>query len=417
MQSRPVIALVDGEHHPTVVRDALDAVDRDRGVAGVVFCGGEEKVGRDVLDAPEPHYGRAIEVGDPGEALRRLAASGAAGAVLDLADEPIVPPPLKLRLASLALHLGLSYEAPGVLLTPPRFERIDFAGPKLAVIGTGKRTGKTAVAGHWAKLLADHGARPVIVSMGRGGPPRPQLAPAGTSLDDLLAIAAEGRHAASDYLEDAALAGVAAVGCRRIGGGLAGEPFDSNVAEGAALAAAQSPGAIVFEGSGSCLPPVEVDRTVCIVGDAGGALGELGPYRLLRADLALVTGGDERLAEEVARITPGRVGLCTLRPEPVEPLPQDARVALFTTGATAAEGVEPAVQSTNLARRSDLAADLDRAAAAGCDVFLTEIKAAGIDTVATFARARGARVVFLRNRPVGIDIDLDRELLRLHDDA
>jgi cyclic 2,3-diphosphoglycerate synthetase len=417
MHTRAIIALVDGEHHPSVVRDALDALDRDRGVAGVVFCGGEEKVGRDVLDAPEPHYGRAIEVGDPEETLRRLAATGAAGAVYDLSDEPIVPPPRKLRLASLALHLGLSYEAPGVTLTPPRFERVDFDGPKLAVIGTGKRTGKTAVAGHWAKLLDDRGARPVIVSMGRGGPPRPQLAPAGTSLDDLLEIAAAGRHAASDYLEDAALAGVAAVGCRRVGGGLAGEPYDSNVAEGAALAVAQSPGAIVFEGSGSCLPPVEVDRTVCVVGDARGALGEMGPYRLLRADLALVMGGDERLAERVAEIVPGRVGRATLRPEPVEPLPEGARVALFTTGAVAAEGVDAAVASTNLARRSALAGDLERAAAKGCDVFLTEIKAAGIDTVATFARERGARVVFLRNRPVGIDIDLDDELMRLHDDA
>lgn len=418
MNAPPIIALVDGEHHPTVVRDALDALERERGVAGVVFCGGEEKVGREILDDPEPHYGRPVAVGDPEESLRRLAGeSAAAGAVFDVSDEPIVPPPRKMRLASLALHLGLAYEAPGVRLTPPRFEPVAFHGPKIAVIGTGKRTGKTAVAGHLAKLLQERGASPVIVSMGRGGPPRPQLAPAGTSLDDLLAIAAEGRHAASDYLEDAALAGVAAVGCRRIGGGLAGEPYDSNVAEGAALAIEQSPGSIVFEGSGSCFPPVVVDRTLCIVGDARGALGELGPYRLMSSQLALVMNGDEALAAEVARLVPGRVGRCTLRPEPVEPLPAGARVALFTTGATSAEGVEPAVASTNLARRSDLAADLARADAAGCDLYLTEIKAAGIDTVAAFARERGAGVVFLRNRPVGIDIDLDAELMRLHDDV
>jgi cyclic 2,3-diphosphoglycerate synthetase len=417
MGTRAIIALVDGEHHPTVVRDALDSLDRERGVAGVVFCGGEEKVGRSVLEDPEPAYGRAVETGDPEEAIRRLAASTDAAALFDVSDEPIVPPARKLLLASLALHLGLAYEAPGVSLTPPRFEPIPFDGPKLAVIGTGKRTGKTAVAGHLAKLLNDRGARPVIVSMGRGGPPEPQLAPAGTSLDDLLAIAAEGRHAASDYLEDAALAGVAAVGCRRIGGGLAGQPYHSNVVQGAALAIEQSPGAIVFEGSGSCFPPVQVDRTVCIVGDAEGALGALGPYRLMRADLALVMGGDEALAGQVARYVPGRVGRCRLRPEPVEPLPAGARVALFTTGATTAEGVDPVVASTNLARRTELAADLERAAAEGCDLFLTEIKAAGIDTVATFARGRGARVVFLRNRPVGLDLDLDAELMRLHDDA
>ena len=50
------------------------------------------------------------------------------------------------------------------------------------MIGTGKRTGKTAVAGHWAGLMHAAGGSPVIVSMGRGGPPEPEVAEAGTSL-------------------------------------------------------------------------------------------------------------------------------------------------------------------------------------------------------------------------------------------
>jgi predicted GTPase len=88
----------------------------------------------------------------------------------------------------------------------------------------------------------------------------------------------------------------------------------------------------------------------------------------------------------------------------VETVPDDARVALFTTGAGAVEGIpEPVVSSANLARRSALAGGLDRAAAERCDVYLTELKAAAIDTVAARARAEGARVVFIRNRPVGID--------------
>ncbi len=413
-----VVALVDGEHHPSVVRDALDALDASAGVAGVVFCGGEEKTGRAVLDAAERHYGRPVHTGDPEESLRRLASQPGVTAVVDLADEPIVPPQRKLRFASLALHLGLEYRAPGTHLTPPSYADTGFAGRKLAVIGTGKRTGKTAVAGHWAKLLADSGIRPVIVSMGRGGPAEPQMASADTSLEDLLAIAAAGRHAASDYLEDAVLAGVDTVGCRRIGGGLAGEPHDSNVPQGAALAASSNPDAIVFEGSGSCVPPVVVDRTACVVGDARAALGELGPYRLLRSQLALLMGGgwSAEDAAEVERLCAGPAVRCELRPEPVEPLPGDARVALFTTNATACDGAEPVVVSPNLARRGALAGDLERAQAERCDVYLVELKAAGIDTVATAAQRDGVRTVFVRNRVVGLDRDLDEELMRLWSD-
>jgi cyclic 2,3-diphosphoglycerate synthetase len=390
----PVIALIDGEHHPSAVRDALARLD----LAGVVFCGGEEKLGPGSL---EDHYGTPVET-DPEEALRRLAPG--ADAVVDLADEPVVPASAKLRLAALALSLGLSYEAPGARLDPPRYEPVPFDGAKLAVIATGKRTGKTAVAGHWAALLRDEGADPLIVCMGRGGPAEPQVAEAAPSLEELVAIAESGSHAASDFLEDAMIAGVRTVGCRRVGGGLAGAPFESNVAAGAALAASLDPGAIIFEGSGACIPPVEVDRTVCILG--AGPPEPFAEYRLARADLVL--------AAEGAPDPPADAVPFTLRPEPLEPLPEDARVAVFTTGATSVPGVpDPVLVSTNLARRSRLAAELDRAAAERCDVYLTELKAAAIDTVAMRARAEGARVVFIRNRPIGID----DALVKLYRDA
>jgi cyclic 2,3-diphosphoglycerate synthase len=388
----PVIALIDGEHHPDAVREALGRLD----LAGVVFCGGEEKLAAGPL---EKHYGRPVET-DPEEALRRLAPR--AEAVVDLADEPVLPPRAKLRLAALALHLGLRYSAPGLRLDPPRYEPVAFDGPKLAVIATGKRTGKTALACHLAKLL--QARDPVIVCMGRGGPKRPVAASPETSLDDLLAIADHGAHAASDYLEDAVLAGVNTVGCRRVGGGLAGAPAVSNVPEGAALAAWLQPGLIVFEGSGSCIPPVEVDRTACIIGP--GDPEPLSDYWLLRADLLLAHAG--------AAAPPGALRF-ELRPEPAEPLPQGARVALFTTGAPRCEGVEPVVASTNLARRAALAEDLERAVAEGCDVWLTELKAAAIDTVATRARAEGVQVAFVRNRPVGDG--LDDALVKLYEDA
>jgi cyclic 2,3-diphosphoglycerate synthase len=383
-----VIALIDGEHHPAAVRAALDGLD----LAGIVFCGGEEKLAGGAwaelnLDA------------DPEAELRRLASE--AEAVVDLADEPVQPTSAKLELAALALHLGLRYEAPGLRLEPPNYSPVPFEGPKLAVIGTGKRTGKTAVAGHWAGLLRQAGVEPVIVCMGRGGPAQPTMAAADTSLEDLLELAAGGAHAASDYLEDALLAAVRTVGCRRVGGGPAGAPFESNVAAGAALAAAlPGVGALIFEGSGTCIPPVEVDRTVCVIGP--GEPEPLRRYSLLRSQLLL--------AHEDAD-APAQALRFSLRAEPVESVPRDARVALFTTGAPAVEGVEPVVASTNLGRRMALADDLERAHAKGCDLYLTELKAAAIDAVARHAVARGARVAFVRNRPVGVD-DALMELAR-----
>jgi cyclic 2,3-diphosphoglycerate synthetase len=381
-----VIALIDGEHHPAAVRDALAGIERARGLAGVVFCGGEEKLPDEPLEAL---YGRPVE-DSPEGGVRRLAPR--AEAVVDLADEPVLPPSAKLRLAALALHLDLRYEAPGLALDPPRYEHVDFSGPKLAVIATGKRTGKTALAGHLAGLLAEQD--PLIVCMGRGGPAQPVVAQPDTSLENLVALSESGAHAASDYLEDAVLAGVRTVGCRRVGGGLTGAPFESNVVAGAALAASLDPGCIIFEGSGSCVPPVLVDRTLCIVGP--GDPEPLSGYGLLHADLVL--------AREGAIAPPGALRF-ELRSEPAEPLPDGSRVALFTTGSKTCAGVEPLVVSTNLARRSALVEDLDRARAEHCDVWLTELKAAAIDTVAIRAREEGVRVIFVRNRPVGEGLD------------
>jgi cyclic 2,3-diphosphoglycerate synthetase len=393
------IVLLDGEHHPSVVRDAIAAL----APAGAVWCGGEEKVPREVLDDPAAHYGIEFDPAEPREAALRRLAPGA-DCVLDLADEPVLAAPAKLRMASLALHLGLAYETPSESFDPPRYERLDFAGRTVAVIGTGKRTGKTAVACHLAGVLRERGRRPAIVSMGRGGPPEPVVAAPDTSLENLEALAAAGRHAASDYLEDAVLAGVPTVGCRRVGGSLAGVPFETNMVAGARLAATLDVDTLILEGSGACVPPVEADATVCIVGDPADALGALGPYRLLRADLVLAMRG---APPELAELSAGPVIGVRLEPEPAEEVAAGARVAFFSTGGGTCAGLDPVVSSRNLARRGLLAIDLARAEEERCDVYLTELKAAAIDTVAVQARRVGAHVVFVRNRVVSDDTDLD----------
>ena len=145
-----------------------------------------------------------------------------------------------------------------------------------------------------------------------------------------------------------------------------------------------------------------MDRTVCVVG--AGRAEPFAEYRIERAHLVLAAEG----APAPAGALPFR-----LEPEPAEPLPDGARAAVFTTGGPPPAAVEALVASTNLARRAALADDLERARAERCDVYLVELKAAAIDTVAQAAQAHGARIVFLRNRPLGID----EALLELHSDA
>jgi cyclic 2,3-diphosphoglycerate synthetase len=338
--------------------------------------------------------------------------------VVDLADEPVVPLGQKLLLAALALAEGLEYEAPGMRLLPQKKFDAGFAGPKISVIGTGKRTGKTAVCGHLAALLKSRGVSPAIVSMGRGGPPHPKLAEPSTGLAELIAMAHRGVHAASDYLEDAVIAGVPSVGCRRVGGGPAGDAAFTNFADGVRMAAAiDGVDALLFEGSGSAVPPVVADQTICVVGNAEQAGTLAGPLRLVEADLVLVPRGDDGAAAAARRWSRGEVAEFYLVPTPVDPVPDDATVAFFSTAEFQLDGVSPAVSSANLARRAELERDLEVASAAGCTLYLTELKAAAIDMVAMHARRNGAGLGFVSNRPVGADADLDEILLTVFDRA
>src|SRR2546423_12713405 len=98
---------------------------------------------------------------------------GDAEVVVDLSDEPVLGPRERLLLASRALAAGLRYEGADFRFEPPQYAA--FPLPSLAVIGTGKRVGKTAVTGHVARLLA-RDRDVIVVAMGRGGPAEPQLA-------------------------------------------------------------------------------------------------------------------------------------------------------------------------------------------------------------------------------------------------
>jgi cyclic 2,3-diphosphoglycerate synthetase len=394
------VALIDGEHYAPVVRDALAELPYE--FVAAVLVGGTEKLrggedyGVPLVEGLEDAMAHEPEV------------------VVDLSDEPVLGPRERLRWASRALALGLPYVGPDFRFEPPTLD--PFPVPSIAVIGTGKRVGKTAVAGHVARLLA-RDRDVVVVAMGRGGPPEPEVVEIAPRVEDLLALARSGRHGASDHLETAALAGVVTIGCRRCGGGLAGAVASTNLAEGAALAAERAPEVVVFDGSGAAIPPVAVDRRILVAGPAQDVTGYLNAYRVLVSDLVVAVNGDVEAAARIRTLKDVPVVRVALRLRPVEPL-EGRRTAVFTTGPAPTDDLDAEVVhvSRNLADRGRLRAELPGVDA---EVYLVEIKAAAIDVVAEAAVARGAQVVFAANDVVPLpgEPDLDGEILALADAA
>lgn len=410
------LALIDGEHYAPVVKAALEELPYEFVAAHLV--GGGEKLRADA------DYGVALA-----DDLDAALAEHRPELVVDLSDEPVLGPIERFRLASRVLAAGLPYVGADFRFDPPALE--PFPLPSIGIVGTGKRVGKTAITAHAARLYARE-RKVVVVAMGRGGPPEPEVASVPPDVDALLELSRAGRHAASDYLETAALAGVETVGCRRCGGGLAGTVAVSNVREGAKLAAALDPDLVIFDGSGAAIPPVATRRRILVVNaqqDPEVVTGYLNGFRHLISDLVILTmaeeGSDwERLRDRAAELAPRVLGV-TLRPKPAAPV-EGRTVAFFSTApADALEGLASHLRdghgadvvhvSGSLADRAALREELARVDA---EVYLVELKAAAIDVVAEAAHERGAEVVLAGSDvlPAGGE-DLDAELLRLAEEA
>ncbi len=422
-----VLVLVDGEHYPPVTRWGIAAA-RTMGFepAAALFVGGTEKLpagGAQDLGVPVLPGSGAAAAGDLAHAIDELSPEG----VLDLSDEPVLGYAERMELAAVALARGVPYLGPDFRLDPP------ISGPPLpvatvAVIGTGKRAGKTAIAGELARTAAAAGRNPIVVAMGRGGPPEPQVAQAGSvTLEALLDLVRRGQHAASDYLEDAVTTGVTTIGARRAGGGLAGAPLATNVRPAAELAVALGAGLIVLEGSGSAVPPVPWDAGILVVPAQAPPEylgGYLGPFRLLLSDLVVLTmagspAGPENLSalrSHVQRLRgDARLIVTDFEPHPLgEVGGKDAFFATTAPGAVAARqvallearyGCRVVGWSARLADRAGLAEEMD--GAEGYDVLLTELKAAAVDVACDRALGRGAEVVFVEHRAVAVEGDAD----------
>lgn len=420
-----VIALIDGEHYPPVVRFALASLAHEHEVVAAAFIGGTEKV--DLERGFETYGVPVVTAASAEEALREALERYEPCAVIDLSDEPVVSSADRFHLAAIALAHGVEYRGADFAFTPPR-ARLTPNTATLGLIGTGKRVGKTAVSGYVARTLTAAGRDICVLAMGRGGPGEPELIHGERvrlTTPDLLDLARQGKHASSDNYEDAVMSRVTTVGCRRCGGGMAGETFFSNVPEGARLADTLGKELIVLEGSGAAIPPVHADANVLVIGAGRGITyveGYFGPYRLGLADLVVIASAEEPVATEaqvgeirnaVARLRPGVPCLATtFRPYPVEPVA--GKRVFFAT--TAPEAVLPKLvghleerfdceviaSSPHLSNRTLLRADM-RAAAGRYDVLLTELKAAAIDVVAAAGDEAGVPTVMCDNVPVALD--------------
>lgn len=429
---RPAVALIDGEHYPPVVVDALRQA-RDRfDFRAALFLGGTEKIkAGDLIGEAREIYGLPVVFDqDPRRGLARAIEEYRPEVVVDLSDEPVLGYEERFRLISESLARDVGYEGPDFQFSPTTSVRL-CASPSLSIIGTGKRVGKTAVSGYVARVIQgvvtgrDTGPAVVVVAMGRGGPARPEVIDgAGGTLTvrDLLAWSRQGRHAASDHFEDALLSRVTTVGCRRCGGGLAGEPFVSNVAEGVGLANSLGPGLIVLEGSGAAVPPVGSDSRLLVAGahqPLGSVAGYLGTYRVLISDAVVLTMAEEPMASAdkvrslsaaVREVKPAvEVVPVVFRPRPAEDV-GGRRVAFFTTAPATQEGLlrrwleerwgcRVELLSTRLADRAALRAEFGDPRMSRVEMVLTEIKAAAIDVVAEESEARSLPVVAVDNVP------------------
>ena len=405
-------------------------------IAAAVLVGGKEKLPEGGLQ--ELGRWEVVTGTDQQETLDRALVQFRPDAVLDLSDEPVLDYRRRHRLISVALARGVPYDGADFAFSPPPRPRIA-SKPSIAVIGTGKRTGKTAVSGFIARTLKEAAHPPVVVAMGRGGPPEPQVM-RGDEIDieakDLLAIVEQGRHAASDYIEDALLGRVPTVGCRRCGGGLAGGVEISNVAEGVRIANDLPGHALVLEGSGSAIPPVHADVSLLVVPSSCPTeylSSYMGPYRLLLSDFVVLTMCEEPFGSpsQISAITSEirssfrtskgegsqqeiEIIRTVFRPAPVRPI-DGRRVFVATTAPEAAGGSIKAhleeEQDCEVVGITHALSDRERlqheieGIADKADTLLCEIKAAGIDVATRRAMDAGLDVVYMDNVPASVDGD------------
>lgn len=440
------VVLVDGEHYPPVTAQAIEGLSENGySIVAAVYAGGGEK-----LSVPiELHV--PLVTGDGAiDALTIALREFAPDVVYELSDDPVIDHAARTRLAAVTLAAGVAYHAPGLVMTPP--QQINAGVPTIAVIGTGKRCGKTAVSAHLARTLRDAGITPVVVAMGRGGPAEPVVVRGDREPPDaarLSAIAHAGEHAASDVYEDAVVAGVAVVGARRAGAGPSGATGFDTVEAALKEALTLAPDVVLLEGSGTAIPPVRADATVLVARHDDDPDAWPLVHRLLLADLVVVRMPSDKVGPVhglqgrtpndktpggVAHLVQGSSASASRTREQASVVPVtlhatpmsgvNGRIVFVATTAPEAAGdaIRAQLQQVHgahvagithhLAERPKLAQDMSNAAGT-YEVLVCEIKAAAVDVAMKAAHDAGAGVVFLDNRPQAQGGNLEDEILKV----
>lgn len=445
-----MLCLVDGEHYLPVTKEAIDTLNKFEhiDIVAAVFIGGTEKLRDDSPDTYSEKLGVSVEFAKdkdiPYDIIVDMIRKYDIDTVMDLSDEPILDYPKRFKIACKVLNEGIIYEGPDFKFEPTSQYEI-MEKPSLTILGTGKRIGKTAVSGFVSRLIDKNGYEPCVIAMGRGGPEEPEIVHGEKieiNAEFLLEQSEKGVHAASDHWEDALMSRILTIGCRRCGGGMAGEVFLTNMKKGAKLANEVDAKFAIFEGSGAAIPPIKTDAKIVLIG-ANQPIENLttyfGPYRIGLGNLVILTMCEEPMAnsdkikaieEFVSEVNPDATVISTVfRPKPLGDISN--KKVLFAT--TAPEGVKDKLveylesnfsceivgTTSHLSNRPLLREDMEKYMDEA-DVMLTELKAAAVDVATKDALAAGLEVIYCDNIPVPISNsypDLSDSVIKLVDSA
>ena len=416
------VVLVDGEHYPPVTRWAIaTATERGHDVVGALFVGGIEKIEPGSL----PDLGVPTRSGGDRPRWRRCA-----DAIDDLASRAGARSVRRAGAGLPRAHgarrrwrctMGVPYAGPTSGSTRrPRRRAPPRPDPRRDRDRQAHRQDRDQRRGGAARG-ARPGLDPVVVAMGRGGPPEPQVAEAGAiDLERLVELVRAGRARARRTTSRTRSPPGSPRSAR--GGPGAGSPESRSsptCREAAALAADARPRVADPRGQ-------RLRRAADPMGCRGPGRARQRAARIPRAATSAPTGccaptspllpwrpartGSENLSALRSHILryldDARLLITDFIPVPLADVQGRAGVLRHhgarrrgrATGRTpeASHGCTVVGWSARLADRAGLAEDLD--AAQGYDVLLTELKAAAVDIGVERALARGAEVVFVDNR-------------------